>query len=159
MSRAPGIERSASRRRSRDTRSLRSNSSGRVNFAHAVGSLGWKRRDTASIVWRALAASGSISVNQNGSVLLAMASTSDHASRSLAVHARDGSDRSPSARRASAFARRRTSRNSGHARRPRTAATIAQIQTRPVCQSHSIPSTSSVTHGSATATTSSVSGQ
>ena len=48
------------------------------------GSLGWKRRDTASIVWRALAASGSISVNQNGSVLLAMASTSDHASRSLA---------------------------------------------------------------------------
>jgi hypothetical protein len=159
MSRAPGIARSASRRRSRDTRSLRSNSSGKVNFAHAVGSLGWKRRDTASIVLRALAASGSISVNQNGSVSLAMARTSDHASRSFAAHARDGSDSSPRARRACAFARRRTSRNSGHARRPSAAAAIAQIQTRPACQSHSIPSATSVTHGSATATTSSVSAQ
>ena len=58
---------------------------------------------------------------------------------------------SPSATRASAFARRRTSRTSGHASRPSTAATIAQIQTWPLCQSHTIPSTSSDSHGSATA--------
>ena len=159
MSRAPGIVLSASRRRSRDTRSVRSRISGKVNFAQAVGSSGWKRRDTASIVWRALAASGSISVNQNGSVLLAMASTSDHASRSPAVHASDGSASSPSATRACVLARRRTSRNSGHATRPSVPATIAQIRTWPVCQSHTPPNTSSASQGSATASTSSVSAQ
>ena len=125
----PGMVRSASRRRSRDTRSVNSKTSGTLNCAHGLWVSGCSRPATASMIWRALATSGSISVKENGAVASAMASTSDHASRSRTFQAREGSARSPSATRASALARRRTSRASGHASRPSAAAAIAHTHT------------------------------
>ena len=102
MSRAPGMGRSASRRTSRDTRSVSSKSSGRLNCAHAVWVSGWKRRATASIVWRG---AGDERLDLGEGKRCGRVRDGEHLGPRLALagpfQPREGSARSPSARRAS----------------------------------------------------------